>query len=594
MFHLHLTYIISLFLLFFFGLGFFASELYLPYLKNWKSQRLHSLSKVYLDETIDNAGGLLDEGVRKARIAHLLAPEDTQTLDNYLQLLYRTNPGQALAHWSQLLAGKLDNLEGRSILLDKAKETLERNELDSTTRAVAGQIAFFQAGVLRQNTEWFENPENTLTIAELLTETGNAKEGLNIVNQLLIQHPLHPEATFLLTRISVHLKDTTNLSSIGRSLAALSSQRNKTGIEAIRHMTLLHLLSPLSPKSLDRCLELLEANSHSQQIDFLRICALKHSSAKNDKQRSQIILYCSELFDLNDNTELVIFNRWLARLGAFNAVLEFLPSSKAKVDEELFKLRMNALAQMNNLERIHEEINNAPIIPSRWRLVVEARAHSMNGNFKDASKSLDRLLPILGDDPRLVRSVCHYLETANDIRNLSHILVQLIERPIHSNYALRKLLQHRSASASLPELIDWLSQLAKSGASNKSLEASLLYLKLLDPSLASPSKKLHALLDEAKEGFLSTNSNQIQITLALAHLRNESPDQALVALGKPNNWRKWLTARSAWSFIASQIYRLNHESEKALALKQKVEFSKMDNAERSSLNQLFPNEFPNP
>ena len=65
--------------------------------------------------------------------------------------------------------------------------------------------------------------------------------------------------------------------------------------------------------------------------------------------------------------------------------------SKAKVDEELFKPRMNALAQVNDLERIHEEINNAPIIPSRWRLVVEARAHAMNGNFKDAAA--DRLLP---------------------------------------------------------------------------------------------------------------------------------------------------------------------------------------------------------
>ena len=373
MFHLHLTYIISLFLLFCFGVGFFASELYLPYFKNWKSQRLHSLSKVYLDESIDNAGGLLDEGVRKARIAHLLAPENTQTLDNYLQLLYRTNPGQALAHWSQLLAGKLDDFEGRSILLDKAKETLDRDELDSTTRSVAGQIAFRQAEILRQNTEWFENPENTLTIAELLSETGNAKEGLKYVNQLLTQYPLHPEAIFLLTRISVHLRDTSNLSTIGRSLAMLSSQRNKTGIEAIRHMTLLHLLSPLSPESLDRCLELLEANSHSQQIDFLRICALKHTSAKNDKQRSEIIFYCSKLFDLNDNTHVVIFNRWLGRLGDYNAVLEYLPASKAKVDEELFKLRMNALAQMNNWSVFMKRLIMLPLfqVAGDWLLKQE-------------------------------------------------------------------------------------------------------------------------------------------------------------------------------------------------------------------------------
>ncbi|MED5282079.1 MAG: hypothetical protein VYA10_11405 [Verrucomicrobiota bacterium] len=594
MFRLHLTYIIFNALLFAFGLAFFAADAYLPYLRNWKSKKLHQQSMVYLDNTIDDSSGLLKDGVRKARIAHLLAPNDPSTLDNYLLLLFRTKPAQALIRWSQILSPNQSSIEERAILLDRAKRTLQRDEIDSNTRSIAGKIAFQQAELLKNDADWFENPENILTIAELLTETGNAKEGLKFVNQLLAEYPLHPEGTFLLTRISVHLKDTSNLSLIGRSLATLSSQRNQTGKEAIRHMTLLHLLSPLSPESLARCLELLEANPHTQQIDFLRICALQHASSKDKEMRSDIISYCSELFDLNDNSEVIIFNRWLARLGDYEKVLEYLPASKAKVDEELFKLRMNALAQVNDLERIHEEINNAPIIPSRWRLVVEARAHAMNGNFKDAAKSLDRLLPILGDDPRQVRSVCHYLESANDLKNLSHILVQLIDKPIHSQFALRKLLQHRSASASLSELILWLSQLSKSDRTNKSFEISLLYLRLLDPSLPSPSKELTGLVAEAQKEFLSSNSNQIQITLALAHLRNQSPDQALVALGEPNNWRKWLNSRTAWAFIASQIYRLNHESEKALALKQNLEFSQMDKAELTSLSQLFPEDFSTP
>ena len=150
----------------------------------------------------------------------------------------------------------------------------------------------------------------------------------------------------------------------------LSSQRNKTGIEAIRHMTLLHLLSPLSPESLDRCLELLEANSHSQQIDFLRICALKH---KEMTSKEGIIFYCSKLFDLNDNTHVVIFNRWLGRLGDYNAVLEYLPASKAKVAEELFKLRMNALAQMNNLSVFMKRLIMPPLfqVAGDWLLKQE-------------------------------------------------------------------------------------------------------------------------------------------------------------------------------------------------------------------------------
>ena len=126
------------------------------------------------------------------------------------------------------------------------------------------------------------------------------------------------------------------------------------------------------------------------------------------------------------------------------------------MEEELFKLRMNALAQINDIETIHFEVNNAPIIHNRWRLVIEARAYALEGNYKESIKVLDRLLPILGNDPRLVRAICDYLESADDLKGLSHILSKLIEQPIHQSFALRKLMQHRSASATLEELLGWM------------------------------------------------------------------------------------------------------------------------------------------
>ena len=62
-------------------------------------------------------------------------------------------------------------------------------------------------------------------------------------------------------------------------------------------------------------------------------------------------------------------------------MIDFLPSSKARVDEDLFKFRMNALAQVGNLDRIHAEVANAPLIPTLWRMVVEARAFAMQNKY---------------------------------------------------------------------------------------------------------------------------------------------------------------------------------------------------------------------
>jgi hypothetical protein len=83
------------------------------------------------------------------------------------------------------------------------------------------------------------------------------------------------------------------------------------------------------------------------------------------------------MFNLDDKEELLILSNWLGKLGAFEYLIHYVPASKAKVDQDLFKLRMSALARLGDTERISQELNDAPIIPLIWRLVVEARSLSM-------------------------------------------------------------------------------------------------------------------------------------------------------------------------------------------------------------------------
>ena len=325
-------------------------------------------------------------------------------------------------------------------------------------------------------------------VCSLLAETGNQIPALEQVKRVLENYPGHPQAVFLLTRLSVHLKDTSQLPRIGQELALLSAQRDQTGIEAIRHMTLLHLMQPLSPSSLDKCIELLQVNKQAQPIDFLRIHALRFASTQNEEEK-KIIKSCSSLFDLNNPDRLTYFSNWLARLGSFPDLLTYLPASKAKVDENLFKIRMNALAHLNDTESIHREVRNSPIIPQRWRFLVEARAYALAGNFKEASAILDRLIPTLGEDYRKVRSICEYLESSDDISGLVHILEKLIDKPIHKRYALLKLMQHRSASAPIEDLLGWMARLSKMDDLESSFSESYLYFELLNPQLPPLPRK---------------------------------------------------------------------------------------------------------
>ena len=123
------------------------------------------------------------------------------------------------------------------------------------------------------------------------------------------------------------------------------------------------------------------------------------------------------------------------------------------------------------------------------RLVVEAGVHSLNGNYQDTRKTLDRLIPILTNDPRSVRSVCNYLESSKDLRSLSYLLEKLIDEPIHQVFQVKKLLTLNSATADLKDLINWITKLTKSEGTTFQ-EQSLLYLKALDPSSDITSVKL--------------------------------------------------------------------------------------------------------
>ncbi len=584
---MNITYYISLLSLFIFGCLFFSFDLYTRKFKEFKGNRLLSESKVYLDSSIDNAGGLLESGVRKARLALLLNPQQKDAEENYLNLLFKVEPLKALALWSKSALVQGD-LKEKNILFGKCLILLKEGNLTNKEMKIAASIAVELGQELEQSETWISKPTNALSLAELLAEIGYLDLAYNRVNKVLLKNPEFPEGIFLATKLIVNSNNKSLAINVSRKLASLSTRRNQIGIEAIRHMTLINLLEPLSQNALERCIELLRANSSSKPIDFLRVYALLYTKTQNSSKQNLIISQCSSMLNLDNKEELLIFSNWLGKLGAFEYLIHYLPASKAKVDEDFFKLRMSALARLGDIERISQELNDAPIIPLIWRLVVEARSLSMSNRFDQARKAIDRLLPLILEDPRKVRSICYYLESVEDIISVCHLLEKIIDIPIHQKFALDKLIEHRSASADLKELLSWLSKLKEMRKQQPELENAYLYFSLLDPDLFPSSMELTDLIEQAEEQYSLHYNSNTQITLALAHLRNQDPSNALVAIGGLKDWRKWGIERSAWALIAAKIYYLNHDTEKGDILLNGVDFEKMDKAEKESLLKLFP------
>ena len=586
MIHLHLSYLFSVLLLVVFGIFFFCYDFYSPYIKRWKSKQLLFESQVYLDEKIGTSPELIKEGIRKAKVAYLLDTKNSKSYQNYLNLLYLDSPSKALMEWSHLVDGSAEGISLGNTILRKSLKCLRDQSLDLKTKILISKNALSQFQSLQEVVGWDTQPQNLLLGAEILAETGNHEQALGTVEEVLKEDAGNSDAVFLLTRLVVHLKDKAQLVRLGKLLAPLSSQRSEEGLEAIRHMTLLNFLQPLSPQSLERCIQLLSVNPYAQALDFLRIYAMLYAIEKPELKVS-IITRCAELFDLEDSEELLIFANWLVRVQAYESIIKYIPVSIAKAEESFFKIRMAALAHEGNLEEMRTELNRATIIPSRWRLVVEARIFALEQNFLESQKSLDRVIPLLSSDPRDARSICNYLEQVNDIKSLCHILEKLTNEPVHQNYALTKLLQYQGATVELSKLVKWSDLLLALNPNASQIRRSNLYFKLLDPNLIFPSQELMKLTQKAKELDAELTSMETQITLAIAHLKNNSPAEALVALGRVSDWRKWAKVRPAWRIIAANVFKQNGDTEKFLILSRGIKADELNRAERESLQLLF-------
>ncbi|MBT4666647.1 MAG: hypothetical protein HOB63_09035 [Opitutae bacterium] len=477
------------------------------------------------------------------------------------------------------------------LLLHCLKVAKNRNaNLGQNSRQFAMLVASQQIDLLEQDGNWRFFSKNKLLKAEFLAETGKPLESLEIVTTLLSQKKEDsPEVVFLYAKLAAHLGQSQYLGKAGRLLAKFAPQPDETGIEAIRHMTLIHTAIPIADEGLGRCLELLNINPHAKPIDFLRIHALRFDSASQEHNKRAVLEECAQIFDLKDNGQLEIYCRWLGRLRAFPRLLEELPATRARLNEELFKLRMNALAVLERRDDMKNELANAPGIPSLWKLIISVRLHSICGDFDKASSDLDQLLKGVGKDNRRILSICRYFEESGEIRSLCHILEIVLDEPGLRRYALEKLLEYRASTSELHEIRNWISKLRKIHVENTALQNAELYFQLLDPSV--PKNKISDLVEQSNRLLTDNKDRSIRITAALARLRNEEPDKALVALGDISDWRTWRETRPAWVLICTQVLRQNQDTRTAIRLESSIAKDSIDLAERKALATLFPDSF---
>ena len=565
------------------ALLFFSAIEWLPWIKSWKSRRIMAMSSVYLEDSIKDS--FLKFSLNKAHLAHLLDPEESKVKEHYLELLFQDNPTEAIMQRRDILITEDANSSAYLSALKEICTFYEDHQNHQPREQQVRKIGNMYAFRLLDDKSWInqDNIIDHVTRFYLLTE--NLKMADQLVWEKIKNLNISAETLFNAARLASIKKSTEKLKLITENLNRIAKQQGVVGVKAIRHLVLLHNLTPFSLSELTNWVNFLSQNEKSEKIDFMRVYALLHQGTPDLEEKKMILHKVSLIFNLEDNREMGIFCRWLMELKAFEAVTEYLPLLKARLDQDLFIIRSNALLRIGHFNQLEDELDSSPIIHTRWLLTMEARIQSMSGNFPDAEDTLDRLFAFLENDSLLLRSTANYFEQSGDMSSLFYFLHKIKRISTHKKYALSKLLQHGFRTETLEVLINWSDELFAMDETNKILGLHNLYLKLLKPDIKPSSTNLSMLLDQAIKMDSESDNFQTKINLALAHMRNDSPELALKALGNSNEWLTLEQQNPSWKWIIAKILEKNQIDRVSTTRENLFDF--MSRAEKESLIAIF-------
>ena len=524
----------------------------MPLFKEFKSNKLIEESKPYLDGTFSDSFASI--GLEKARIAKLLEPENLAIRKQYYLILCKSNPVSAIREWYN---EKNLTDEERFVIIEKITEIVESNK-----DAIFQNPNIFKTGFLI--VKGFESKmskhleyQKMLSIAEFYRVAGEFEKAKDVIQQMPESQNVLPEVIFTKTKIAHQNKDYSQIEELRFELGKIAEKEDNVSLEAIRHLCLLNDIQSLSITDLMHMLQLVEKNPQSGKIDYMRVFSLLYKNSDNEVEKKDFINGCAQIFDLESPKGLLMYGNWLMKMNLLKEVKKFVPSYKAKLNQELFVLRSNALLLVGDTELLKDELSNCPVIPTRWRLTIEARVHNLAGDLESAHETLNKLYAFLGNDSTLLRTTCSYYEKVGDIACLLYLLEKIKTIPVHKKYATNGLLFYNSESAPIERLIQLASELCSMEENNEDLKQTLLYYKFLDPNLSASSKSFDKLLLEAKKFKKILGNPQSRITLALAFLRKGSPGSALLELGENHTWSEWQYERPGWFWIALKTFEIN-------------------------------------
>jgi predicted Zn-dependent protease len=501
------------------------------------------------------------EAAEKVQAAVQMAPREPAVLRAAAHFYTRIGSPQAYRYWKALLA-----LPGAT--------ADERREATGYGLAVQRyDLSEEQLGILRQAEP--ARAEHLDLAAQLAWRKNDRTAALALTDQLLTLNPGHPGARLRHGQIlAASPSDGPKAQGI-RELLALGQSDAPTALAALE--TLAN--EPALPTDQVRAIAA-ELATHPGGKTEHRLAAMSLEKRLAPERRAELVERAVENFHSGGPEALAALARWLMQQGEAARVLELIPLPVSLTRQDLFLVRVDALAAQKQWAAIRQILSDveAPIQPF-YREVFLAHATTELGGDRPAKAHWTAALAAASRDPSLLLYLVQYAEKIGALPIAEKAWRQLAQNPnwaLRANAALVPLVEAQGNTRGLRDLMRQLRRLAPDDPAPRHDEA---YLDLLlGENIRAAQETAAQLLREHPERLAYHG------TVALGYLRAGDPAAALRQYDRLEF--QWAKAPPSTQAIRAAVLLANEELALAQAAAATVALSALKPEERELISPL--------
>ena len=420
-------------------------------------------------------------------------------------------------------------------------------------------------------------PDDWVCKAQVLWQMKDYADAVPLMRQQIVAVPDNRSYQFLLAQMLASLSDDPGQEEALATFRKLAQGKDQASLDSLVAISRATGLDKSSLKTV-----LTQLQNHPLRDDNSRFAAWELEARLGDRPPKVVLQEVVDYYKSSDLAHKSRAARWLYGQTQPELAMELATPSVAIESKDLFLVRLDALAYMNDWSEVSKELTDTHIPISQTLVYLyRARAAKEMGDPTGSAANWDQARGAATAEPGMLTYLGNYALKTGVYEEAQKTFVLMTQSPTQAEEGYTDLVQLISQHGSATDLLETLRQMTTALPKKPEAKNDWAYLSLLlNLNLVKAAQAAHDLVNDHPE-MLAYRS-----TLALAYLRqSDFSGAAKVYQGQQIDWQ---SAPSSWKMIYAVVLTASGDPTSARSMAHTIELAQLKPVERDFLNSWLP------